>query len=201
MAVHGSIGSFVPDEEDWVTYIERLENYFVANDVAAPKKKATLFSICGKTVYTLVKNLAVPREPGDLSYDEVVKLVKDHYNPKPPVIVQRFKFNTRSQQQGESVVAFVAALREIAQFCDYKTMLDEMIRDRVVCGLSKAHIQKRLLAEPDLDLKKTIELAVGMETAEQNVRDIQTPSAGKVYKLDQESITLCTPTHFIRIAP
>ena len=33
----------------------------------------------------------------------IVELVKGHFNPKPSAIVQRFRFNTRVRQQGESV--------------------------------------------------------------------------------------------------
>ena len=32
MAKHGSMGEFFPAREQWDTYIERLQNYFVAND-------------------------------------------------------------------------------------------------------------------------------------------------------------------------
>ena len=48
-----------------------------------------------------------------------------------------------------------------------------MVRDRLVCGVNNDHIQRRLLLETELDLKKTLELALGMETAAKNVRELQ----------------------------
>ena len=48
MACHGTVGEFVSEREDWSSYIERLENYFVANDVVTgEKKRAMLLSVCG----------------------------------------------------------------------------------------------------------------------------------------------------------
>jgi len=48
-----------------------------------------------------------------------------------------------------------------------------MLRDRLVCGINDEAIQRRLLAEPSLHLKRALELAQGMETAAQNVREMQ----------------------------
>ena len=45
--------------------------------------------------------------------------------------MQRYKFNTRVRAEGESVAAYVAALRNIAQ---YKDTLQDM-HDRLVCGV------------------------------------------------------------------
>ena len=52
MAKHGCMGEFFPEREQWNTYVERLQNYFVANDSGAEvKKRAILLSICGVTTY------------------------------------------------------------------------------------------------------------------------------------------------------
>lgn len=60
--------------------------------------------------------------------------MKEHYKPKPSVIVQRFKFNTRTQQNGESISTFLAELRNISEDCEFGASLEEMLRDRLVCG-------------------------------------------------------------------
>ena len=60
-ATHGSIGKFDIDEEDWTAYCERLEQYYLANDVdAAEKKRAILLSVCGASIYQLIRNLVAP---------------------------------------------------------------------------------------------------------------------------------------------
>ena len=82
----------------------------------------------------------------------MAKLVQDHYKPKPSVIVERFKFNTRCQQQGETISVFLAELRRLSENCEFGATLDEMLRDRLVCGARDNKIQRRLMAEPKLTL-------------------------------------------------
>ena len=48
MATQHTIGVFEPSKESWVSYIERLEQFFIATDVATnEKKRAILLSGCG----------------------------------------------------------------------------------------------------------------------------------------------------------
>ena len=53
MATHGSVGEFNPDREDWISYTERLTQYFVANGISeeGEKRKAILLSSCGAATY------------------------------------------------------------------------------------------------------------------------------------------------------
>ena len=48
-----------------------------------------------------------------------------------------------------------------------------MLRDRLVCGIADTQIQRRLLAESKLTLKKATELALGMEAAVKNAQTLQ----------------------------
>ena len=76
------------------------------------------------------------------SYEDLAKLLQDHFMPKPSAIVQRFKFNTRSQQPGETIAMFLAELRHLSEHCEFGITLDEMLRDRLVCGVRDIRIQR-----------------------------------------------------------
>ena len=39
MATHGTIGEFNIAQEDWLAYVERLQQYFTANDVDNAEKQ------------------------------------------------------------------------------------------------------------------------------------------------------------------
>ena len=65
-------------------------------------------------------------------------------------------------------------------FGDY---LAEAIRDRIVCGLSSESTQKHLLAEDDLTLAKTIEIAQGMEAADRNAVRLKGSSKLKIHEV------------------
>ena len=117
---HGVVSPFNGNEEDWIDYAERLENYFVANDIAdEAKRRAILLNGVGPSTYRLIKTLCLPRSAKDFKFEELVERVRTHFDPKPPVIVKRFEFNTRKQRSEEPVSEFVAALRKITEYCEY----------------------------------------------------------------------------------
>ena len=99
MALLGTVGPFDPAVDDWVVYCERLEQFFQANGVAtAEKQRAVLLSVCGSPTYLLIRNLVSPEKPTDKTYVQLVKMVREHVSPPPPVSVQRFHFNSRIQK-------------------------------------------------------------------------------------------------------
>lgn len=180
-AAFGKIEAFEEASETWEHYTERLGHYFDANAIGNQeaadqnRRKAILLSVCGSKVYKLMSDLLAPTKPGDKSYDELVKIMQDHYAPKPSEIVQRFKFNNRFRQQNESVSDYVAALRNIAEHCNFNDTLETMIRDRIVCGIANDRIQRRLLSEQDLTFKKAYEISHAMEMAAKDVLDLHLP--------------------------
>ena len=162
------------ETEEWRHYIERVNHFFEANEITDLAKKRSIFLVSvGAKTYKLIRSLVAPADPKDKSYEELAKLVQDHYMPKPSAIVQRFKFNTRSQQPGENIAMFLAELRHLTEHCEFGTTLDEMLRDRLVCGFRDIRIQRRLLAEPKLTLKRSLDLALAIEAAEKDVSEIQ----------------------------
>ena len=154
--------------------------YFVANNVTQEaKRKVILLTEMGGKAYQVIRNLLVPSTPGEATFNQIVTLMQEHTKPTPSVIVQRFKFNTRDRQPNESIANFMAALREIAQYCDYGLTLDEMLRDRLVSGVQNAVIQKKLLAEKDLTFKSALEIALALEIADKNARELAQSSSIK----------------------
>jgi len=67
----------------------------------------------------------------------------------------------------------VAELRRLAEHCDYEATLEDMLRDRLVCGISDGRLQRRLLADPTLNFKKALEMAQAVEMVEQAAKDLQ----------------------------
>ena len=143
-------------------------SFFVANGITDQAKKVAVFlTVLGGKAYALLRNLLVPTKPADKAYGDLVKVMKDHLKPKPLIIniAERFKFHRRNQREVETVAQYLAELRKLTEQCDFRDYLEEALRDRLVCGLRSEVIQRRLLAEEDLTLKKAYEISHGMETA------------------------------------
>ena len=89
MATHSRLDEFNEGQEEWRSYMERVDNYFTANDIVdTDKKRANLLSACGAQTYKLVRSLVAPQKPTKFSYSELVKTVSDHYHLKLSVTAQ-----------------------------------------------------------------------------------------------------------------
>ena len=115
-------------------------------------------------------------------HSELVAIVKEHQQPTPSFIVQRYHFNTRVQCPGESISEFVAQLRKFfSKHCRYGDSLEDMLRDHLVCGCLDKRLQCKLLANPDLTFAKALATAKAMETAERSAKDLHSDSTGQVH--------------------
>ncbi|KAK3733980.1 hypothetical protein QZH41_001130 [Actinostola sp. cb2023] len=182
MATFGKIEQFSGQEEDFEQYTERLELYFEANDLnkiplktdqsnkseveaREKKRKAILLSVIGPSAYKILRNLTSPEKANEKPYEEIITLLRNHFAPKPSQTVQRFKFHSRVRSQGEKISDFIADLRKLAEGCDFGESLNDMLRDRLVCGIADDKIQNRLLIEQDLTFLKAYNIAICQETA------------------------------------
>ena len=156
-----------------------MVQYFVANGITeeGDTRRAVLLSSCGAHTYQLIRNLVAPGKPTDKSFTEIVSLVKDHHQPRPSTIVQRYNFHTRNQKAGESISEYVAQLRKLSEFCDFKDTLADMLRDRLVCGCRYRRLQCKLLAEKDLTFDQALAIAKALETAKKETKDLQESSS------------------------
>jgi len=69
----------------------------------ADKKQAVLISVMGSDAYELPQSLISPSKPSEKSFAQIVEVLKDHYNPQPSEIMQKFHFNSRMRKSGEKV--------------------------------------------------------------------------------------------------
>ena len=146
----------------------------------------SLPSSCGVKTFKLIRNLVSPEKPIDKTFAELVNIVKNHLNPRPSTIVYRFKFNSHFRQPRETIHQYVAELRRLSEHFDFRDQLEDMIQDRLVCGVNDESMQGRLLAESRLHFKKAMELATGMEIADKNTRDI--PQGNSVENSKESSV-------------
>ena len=67
-------------------------------------------------------------------------------------------FNNRSQEQIESIDTYVTALRALAKTCEFGTLKDHLIRDRIVCGVRENAFRRKLLQKTGLTLSKYVDI-------------------------------------------
>ena len=137
------------------------------------KQVAVFLTVAGRKVYALLRDLLAPEKPNTKTFKELAQTLKNHYEPKPVVIAERFFFHPRNQKSTKTIAEYVAELHRLATHCAFGDYLDDALRDRLVCGLLHSRTQRRLLSEADLSLAKAMAKAQGMEAADHNVKKTQ----------------------------
>ena len=84
--------------------------------------------------------------------------------------------------------AFVAELRHLSEYCAFGDNLDDMLRDRLVCGVLDGRLQRNLLAKTALTFKEAFELALAAEAAARDSNDLQaqatpSPATGNIHAM------------------
>ena len=107
--------------------------------------------------------------------EETVVVFKGHFEPKPIVIAERYRFHRRVHTPGESMTSYVAELRRHACTCAFGEYFDQALRDRLVFGLGSERIQRSLLSETNLDLSRAVKVVQGMEAVHKNGQTLKSP--------------------------
>ena len=174
----GSIDCFDPTTESLDAYLERLDAFFVANDLgqveeganaaaiqtADKKKVACMKALIGPKVYGTLQDLCKPAVPKDKTFTELCELLQGHFKPKRIEVAESFKFHRCLQAEDESVAAYSTRLRRMAATCNFGAFLDRNLRDQFVGGVKSKDTQRKLLEE-DRDFVTCLAVATADEAA------------------------------------
>ena len=108
-AIIGHMKEFAPDVEPVMAYLKRFQMFVSADAIEDSKVVPTLLTVVGSKNYSLLRGLVSPALSKDKTYDELVELLKKHFDPEPIVIAERFHFYQRNQKAGESIAEYLAA--------------------------------------------------------------------------------------------
>ena len=172
-ATFGKIEEFQPECESIAAYLERIELFFAANEIAEGRRVPMFLSLIGSRNYSLLRNLLAPQKPSEKTYDVLKTTLQSHFQTKKIVIAERFHFHRRNQAAGETIADYVAELRRLSTHCEFGDYLEDALRDRLVCGLRNEAIQRRLLSKNELTFAKAWEVAQSMEAAERNAQQLK----------------------------
>ena len=100
----GKIGVFDDTQENWATYIERLEQHFIANGIADNKRVPALYNLIGPKTYSLLRDLTAPLKPSNKTFTEIVEILQNHLSPKPLLIAERFVSTREIRMRGRVLV-------------------------------------------------------------------------------------------------
>jgi hypothetical protein len=83
ISVIGTLPEFNPEEQDTASYLEKVELFFEANNIAEEKKVAVFLTAAGQKTYEILRHHSAPKLPREKSFDEIVTLFKQHFHHSP----------------------------------------------------------------------------------------------------------------------
>ena len=96
----GKKENFYETQEKWEIYVQRVEQFFLANNIEENPQVPTLLGWIGSKRYTLLRDLLSPDNPAKKSFQKIVTTLQQHLSPKPLEIAERFRFNKRNRREG-----------------------------------------------------------------------------------------------------
>ena len=141
-----SVGEFDPSSESFTAYLERLNQFFAANDIgkcaddataavvraANQKKVAVMISFIGKKIYSTLRDLCSPENPKENTFEALCEQLQQHFKPKRLEVAESYRFHRCCQEQKESVSAYSARLSHLAATCNF-WRIPEPLAPRSVC--------------------------------------------------------------------
>ena len=90
MTSYSCIKEFHPKEESIESYLERVELFFTANEVADGKKAVVFLSVIGSKTFAILRNVVAPAKPSDKEFGAPCAELKKHFQPSKIVVAADF---------------------------------------------------------------------------------------------------------------
>ena len=109
---------------------------------------------------------------------------------------ERYMFNSRSQNSGETFESFLASVRLLIRSCNYcDQCAPSLLRDRIVLGIKDVNTQAALLKESKLDLQQAIDMCKAAENAATRHEQMKSETVHKVVANQQHKCKYCGRKH------
>lgn len=156
--------------KQWKLQYEFFETATQLTGKSAIIQAATFMAVIGPEVIPIYESFYL----SDVEKKNVTTIkakFEAHFTPKANIPYVRLIFNQMVQEESEPFEEFVTRIKVQAQKCDYDTLTDELVRDKIVVGIRSDHLREKLLAETLLTLQKATDLG---RAHEQAFREIKT---------------------------
>ncbi|GFN90987.1 Pol polyprotein [Plakobranchus ocellatus] len=163
----------------WRARFQRFRLYSGLSNKPEDEQVGTLLYSMGDIADDILS--VVRLDEAKATYNEKLSALDGYFNSKKNTIFARARFNRRVQQSGESVDAFIQDLHRLADECNYLTLKEELIRDRIVVGVRDDELSKQLQGKQDLDLTEAIRLSRQAEARTEG-QNILRPRVDLVHK-------------------
>ena len=165
-------GNLAKNWKNWLQTWKAYETITSLHLKPQDYRVATFITCIGPEALEIHSGLPFASEAEKGRIDKVLELWNNYCVGKTNTIYERYKFHNRSQEPCETIDAYATAVRTLADTCSFGNLKEEMIRDRLVCGISDNGLRKKLLQESQLTLEKCMDYCRAAEAANSQLKEI-----------------------------
>ena len=182
---------------NWKKFKQKYTNYEIATGISSKDsatRVATLLTVIGNDAIDVFNTLTWDEEGDDKKIEKVLLKFEEHCEPKKNVSYERYKFFSRAQESGESIDQYVTILRKLCETCEFGTLKNSLIKDRIVLGVNNTKTRERLLRVPDLTLQKALDVVRSVEATDMQMKELDDSSVHGIGREKNKSTDKKTPS-------
>ena len=164
---------------NWKHFHQVWTNYAIITGLEKQTEeyKVALFLHCiGSEALKTFNGFSFDDESDRKKLDKVIEKFEEYTVGRINETFERYRFNSRNQKPSEGIDAFVSALRNLAKTCNFGSLHDSLVRDRIVFGVQSKHTRQKLLQERKLTLEKCIDICRSNEATSSQMKEIASGS-------------------------
>ena len=156
---------------------------------------ATLLSSLGPEALNVLDGLC-PNDEDQQCLTAILDKLEEFCVGETNETFERYKFNVRNQETGESIDTYVAELRRMVKPCNYGGLEEGLLRDRIVLGITDDAVRRRLLQTPKLTLTQAVTAVKAHEATARQMSSITSHNSSEVQTVRQRQ--KYGPSHGVR---
>ena len=183
--------------ENWRTWIQKFELYLIATGIEEKSEKvkcATFLHVAGDEAIKVFNTMDFDEDVD--GFTGLKELFRDYCEPRKNITYLRHVFFTRVQGPNEKIDAYVTDLKNKAKDCEFAQLTDELIKDRVVCGINNDTVRARLLRETDLTLTKAVDICRASEVTQNHMKALHEETDVAVNKIKVTKTNKASSKHY-----
>ena len=187
--------------ENWQKFKQRFDLYSVASGLKEKSEDvqaSALLHMVGEDALEVYNTFEFTTAADKMKVKPICEKFQEYCNPRKNVTFERYKFSTHVQGS-KGIELYITELKTLSQSCEFSTLCDSLIRDRIVYGITSSRLRERLLRETDLSLTKAIDICRATEVSKSQAQQLHVeqkqrkqskkgkPKGKKVYYVNDDS--------------
>jgi hypothetical protein len=178
--------------DNWKLWKQMWQNYIIITHIDKQTEDyqvALLLHSLGTEALRIYNGMKFESGENAKKTSDIILKFDKHFLGESKEFFERFQFNRRCQESGESIEQYLSELRNKARTCGFcDCMRDKLIMDRFLLGISDDRIRERLISTNDLTLSKAVDISRAMEAASQQIK-VMKPDVTEIHGIKRQKKT------------